>query len=148
LYRRPHSRFVADFLGETNFIEGTVRESRDIELLVDTPCGPLLARGLSVASRRTGRVTLSIRPESLVIGAASAAAAAGATTTNSSAHPHNTIAAEHASTIYLGKSAQHRMKTTGGTELKALEGNPRTVPTKGERTTLTVDPDDVVVLGE
>ncbi len=142
LYRRPHSRFVADFLGETNFIEGTVRESRDIELLVDTPCGPLLARGLSVASRRTGRVTLSIRPESLVIGAATTG------TPSPNAHPHNTIAAEHASTIYLGKSAQHRMKTTGGTELKALEGNPRTVPTKGERTTLTVDPDDVVVLGE
>ena len=138
LYRRPHSRFVADFLGETNFIEGTVRESRDIELVVDTRCGPLLARGLSVASRRTGQVTLSVRPESLTI----------ATASGGRSGAPNTIAAEYASTIYLGKSAQHRMTTTGGVDLKILEGNPRTVPTKGERTILTVDPDDVVVLGE
>jgi iron(III) transport system ATP-binding protein len=138
LYRRPHSRFVADFLGETNFVEGTVRESRDIELVVDTRCGPLLARGLSVASRRTGQVTLSVRPESLTI----------ATASGGRSGAPNTIAAEYASTIYLGKSAQHRMTTTGGADLKILEGNPRTVPTKGERTILTVDPDDVVVLGE
>src|SRR2546428_725032 len=29
VYRRPRSKFVADFLGETNFIDGTVRELSD-----------------------------------------------------------------------------------------------------------------------
>ncbi|MBL9121572.1 MAG: ABC transporter ATP-binding protein [Phycisphaerae bacterium] len=136
LYRRPYTKFVADFLGETNFVPGTVKESRDIELLVDTPIGPLTARGLSTASRRSGAVTLSIRPETLQIGGRS----------------HNTIAAEHLSTIYLGKAAQHRLRAGNATatpiELKALEGNPREVPGPGERTTLSVDPEDVVVLGE
>ena len=97
LYRRPHTRFVADFLGETNFVPGTVRESRDVELLVDTPIGPIVARGLSTASRRSGEVTLSIRPECLRIGE----------------RGPNAIAAEHLATIYLGKAAQHRLRAGG-----------------------------------
>jgi iron(III) transport system ATP-binding protein len=132
LYRRPHTRFVADFLGETNFVDATVKESRDIELLLDTPFGPLTARGLSTKSKRSGNVTLSIRPEALKIGQRGA----------------NTISADYLSTIYLGKSAQHRLRTISGVELKALEANPREVPMKGEKTTLAVDPDVVVVLGE
>ena len=136
LYRRPHTRFVADFLGETNFVAGTVRESREIELVVETALGPLVARGLSTASRRSGDVTLSIRPETLRIGERGT----------------NTILAEHAATLYLGKAAQHRMRAGNASapaiDIKALEGNPRETPRPGERTTLSVDPEDVVVLGD
>jgi iron(III) transport system ATP-binding protein len=135
LYRRPHSRFVADFLGETNFVEGTVVAAEGASITVETRLGRLLAHGLTDRSRRSGTVTLSIRPESLRFeGSASGRV--------------NAISAEHAGSIYLGKVAQHRLTAGGGLELKALETNPRTVPEPGERAMLAVDPDDVVVLGD
>ena len=35
IYRRPRTRFVADFIGRANFVEATVRDRRDGHLIVD-----------------------------------------------------------------------------------------------------------------
>jgi iron(III) transport system ATP-binding protein len=64
IYDRPQTKFVADFVGTTNFVDGNVR-SRDAEngyYLIDTEIGPL--RSFSVEAVRPGdAVVLSIRPE-------------------------------------------------------------------------------------
>jgi iron(III) transport system ATP-binding protein len=64
IYERPQTKFVADFVGTTNFVDGTVR-SREAEegyYLIDTEIGPL--RSFSVEAVRPGDpVVLSIRPE-------------------------------------------------------------------------------------
>jgi len=67
LYARPASRFVAGFVGETNFIDGTVDEvrpgrvtlKRGAILLPGVPVGPDLEAGR--------RAVCSIRPEKLVL---------------------------------------------------------------------------------
>ncbi|MFO0827704.1 MAG: ABC transporter ATP-binding protein [Phycisphaerales bacterium] len=134
LYRRPESRFVADFLGETNFVRGRIRSFESGRATVDTPFGPLVASGLTASSPSSGDVTLSLRPEALTLDATR-------TSTNS-------IAVRRVSTIYLGKVAQHRVRTSDGTELKILELNPQPHDSPDEALSLRIEPDDVVVLAD
>ncbi len=63
IYERPTCRFVADFIGETNFIDGQVKESGDGYALIETPEGYQL-RGCAQRAPTVGSTaTLSIRPE-------------------------------------------------------------------------------------
>ncbi len=64
IYERPQSQFVADFVGTTNFVDGTVRsvDAEDRYYVIDTELGAL--RSYSVEAVRPGqKVILSIRPE-------------------------------------------------------------------------------------
>jgi iron(III) transport system ATP-binding protein len=64
IYERPQTKFVADFVGTTNFVDGTVRQAvgSDGQYIIDTELGPL--QSYSVESVRPGQaVVLSIRPE-------------------------------------------------------------------------------------
>ncbi|MHC4991966.1 MAG: TOBE domain-containing protein [Planctomycetota bacterium] len=48
--------------------------------------------------------------------------------------------------VYLGEVAQHRVEVSGGTILKILEINPAARGEVGDRATLSVHPDQVVIL--
>ncbi len=64
IYERPQTQFVADFVGTTNFVDGTVlaRDMEDRYYLIDTELGAL--RSYSVDTVQPGqKVILSIRPE-------------------------------------------------------------------------------------
>jgi spermidine/putrescine transport system ATP-binding protein len=69
IYERPNCRFVADFIGETNFLSGKViaiesqSSGGDYTFAIQTEQG-IVARGVSERSISIGtNVTLSIRPE-------------------------------------------------------------------------------------
>jgi iron(III) transport system ATP-binding protein len=75
LYRRPASRFVADFLGEANFIDGHVTSAGAVAE-IRTPAGILRSPGAGLAAG--GAVTCCIRPEQIrIVPGGAAAAAAG-----------------------------------------------------------------------
>jgi ABC-type Fe3+/spermidine/putrescine transport system ATPase subunit len=59
IYFNPRTAFVADFIGTTNFLPGTIED------------GKVLVGGQSVAGRpgRSGACTVAVRPESLSLGA-------------------------------------------------------------------------------
>ena len=64
VYERPHNKFVADFVGSTNFVDGSVVSQTTDEgyYLIDTELGRLRAH--SIEALRTGaKALLSIRPE-------------------------------------------------------------------------------------
>ncbi len=63
-YTRPVSRFVASFLGDSNFIPGTVREAENGRCVVETAVGPLTGLALTSLERGAG-VTCAIRPEAI-----------------------------------------------------------------------------------
>ena len=68
VYKRPNNQFVAHFLGETNFIPGTVIATKDNEICVKTAIGDY--RGLWHLKEEAipdigENVILSIRPEAL-----------------------------------------------------------------------------------
>ena len=63
IYERPTCKFVADFIGETNFIDGTVVENGGDYATIATPEG-LRLRGITPRPVKLGEpATLSIRPE-------------------------------------------------------------------------------------
>src|SRR5262249_2145659 len=76
VYRSPANRFVADFIGETNWFSGTVRANGGGDVTVETDAGAFRA----VAPRAPGvgkKVWLGFRPEAVVIGPGEANSLAG-----------------------------------------------------------------------
>ena len=134
LYERPNSRFIAGFLGETNLVEGTVEGAAGADRMaqVRTPIGTLRAH-VPEALARSGTVTLSIRPEAMVLMRGDTHASTGA----------DVIGATITSTTYLGAVAHHEV-AVGGISLRVLETNPRVPARAGETVRLAVSPDQVV----
>ncbi len=67
IYRRPRTRFVADFIGRANFVEGTVRDRRAGQLVIEA-LGTTLTVAAPEADVGPGSVvTLLIRPEMVEI---------------------------------------------------------------------------------
>lgn len=64
IYERPATSFVADFIGSTNFIDGTVRGMSGDELVVDTSIGQLRVEARQNLAQNSN-ISLSIRPEDL-----------------------------------------------------------------------------------
>ncbi|MDQ0287895.1 ABC transporter ATP-binding protein [Oligosphaera ethanolica] len=130
LYRRPASAFIANFIGETNFVSGTIKERSATGVLVETPCG-LIRSSLSPEWAREGQdVLLSLRPEALSIGEGG----------------DNTLSAVLRESTYLGEIANHVAEVAGGVELSFCELNPVSGGRAGEQVTLSVRASDVVVL--
>jgi iron(III) transport system ATP-binding protein len=67
IYRRPATRFVADFIGRANFVEATVREWRDGQLVLDALGAALTAPAPAAPFRPGEAATLVVRPEMIEI---------------------------------------------------------------------------------
>ena len=134
LYERPHSTFIAGFLGETNLLPGTVSAAptADGTVEVRTALGALRAWSAEPPAQGS-TITLSIRPEAMTLMRGDAQPPAGA----------DVIAGRIASTTYLGAVAHHEIEASGA-RLRILETNPRVPARQGEQVRLAVSPDQVV----
>jgi ABC-type Fe3+/spermidine/putrescine transport system ATPase subunit len=135
MYRRPNSRFVADFLGDTNFLPAILVRSDASEALYKTAAGDL-ASTVAPFPKAT-ELSLSLRPEALRMIAPNAT------------QERNMLAGVVTSSIYLGGHAQHevRLANTDAT-VRVSELNPKNPPAIGDRVVLAIDTDDVVPLAE
>jgi iron(III) transport system ATP-binding protein len=131
LYRQPSSRFVAEFLGETNLIPAKIVRVTEQGVEVETAAGRLTAR--SPVPQGAGKpgdlVLVSLRPEALV-----PAAAPGP----------NTLAARIMESTYLGEVAQHDLELPGGVVVKMAVLNPGAV--RAGVSHVRVVPEDVVMV--
>jgi len=134
IYERPASRFVADFLGETNFMPAVVSGTDNGSVRLETAAGELRSTAGLGESPTRGNVTCSIRPEALRVVDAPA--------------EHNAMVGKRLETIYLGEMAQHLVEVEEGTVLKVFELNPSHFGQPGDTLHLTVPPDDVVLLAD
>jgi spermidine/putrescine transport system ATP-binding protein len=66
IYEHPADRFVAGFIGETNFIEGDILSVAGGMARVRLCCGPEITARAKDGGPQGGRVTVVIRPEQLV----------------------------------------------------------------------------------
>ena len=66
IYERPASRFVADFVGNSNLLPGVVEELDESLVVVSTEMGRLRARGPKSLARGS-QVELCVRPEHVTI---------------------------------------------------------------------------------
>jgi iron(III) transport system ATP-binding protein len=134
LYRRPANRQIADFLGETNFVEGTIRSAEGGERVLDSPIGTLCSR--DGAAPRAGRCTISIRPEALY----PPTAADGDV---------NVFSGRVIERVYLGEAVLVTLavgRATLRANVSERAGSPPLEP--GAEIQLMVDPRDVVLLEE
>ena len=136
IYRRPVSRFVADFVGETNFLEAEVVALQGAGLVAQAgECRFEAARAMGFKPGE--RVTLSIRPEAWRLDGQTPGAAV------------NLLHGQIRESLYLGEMAQYQVAAPsiggGAPILKAYEMNPRAVAAQGP-CVLKVAAEDVVVL--
>ena len=118
LYRRPKNRFVAAFLGETNFIRARVDaivEGDPPTASLRTDAGTLEALLDGARPARGDAVTLSIRPESFRLRPLKEAGA-------ESCGPELVGRRRH--TTYLGEIAQHEVELGGDVRVRVSELNP------------------------
>lgn len=137
VYVRPANRFVAQFIGETTFVEGTVKALCGDTLRVNTTAGEWVARTSGETPPEIGQtVWLSIRPEGIQLH------------TEKRTGEMNVFDGAMFGTVYLGETAQHEIEITGGICLKALEVRPRRIARDGAREAVRffVDPGDIQVL--
>tara|TARA_Y100001954_G_scaffold225912_1_gene267083 strand:+ start:201 stop:1298 length:1098 start_codon:yes stop_codon:yes gene_type:complete len=137
LYDRPCNRFVANFLGETNFIPAQIIGREDGAVVLDSPLGKLHSTTYTDNLPQTGNVTCSIRPETITV----------ATGEPNSAFA-NRFQAKQQQTIYLGELAQHLMGVSDDLAIKRFELNPRTPRPAGTDMKLQVASQDVVILSD
>ncbi len=109
VYQRPRTRFVADFVGVSNFIRGTVRETREKGVTVTLG-------NLGDARARSGEdlpagsaVLVSVRPESLVLAR------------DGTECRENVLEATIEEMIYLGPIVQVVVRLKDGTALQCQD---------------------------
>ncbi len=134
LYRRPRDRFVADFIGETNFIEGEVVHAEAGAALVRTAVGEFhgALADPAVLPGAGAKVVVSIRPECLRLLEDPA--------------EENCVTGRIGQVAYFGEVAHYEFEVAGQ-RLRICELNPRSWEGRREKTHYAyADPDDVVVL--
>lgn len=139
VYLRPNSRFVAGFIGETNFVEGEVTAAGKDGITVRTAVGVLTSEAEPPEPLHAGdRVVVSVRPEVVRVGEAPG-------------DSPNAFDGRIHDTVYLGEVAQHQVSLDGAegaqVTLKAYEMNPKIVARDTvESARVWIDASDVVVL--
>ncbi len=139
IYDRPLTPFVADFIGDMNFLVGEVAEAADGGFAVDAGSG-IVVRGRGHAVKGN-RVRVGIRPERMV----AVAGASGGTA--------NSATAEVITKMYLGDQLQIVAKLASGGNVVVREQRVSADPAldtihPGDRIALSWDEAAPLLLGE
>lgn len=134
IYNRPATRFVADFLGEANFIDGQVLAPGK-PVRIETPAGELLGESWDAED---GHVTCCVRPERIeIVPPEQAVPAPG----------RCVLTATVVSQIYLGETGQYLCRLRNGALWKvSLLSSARKPLTDGSDVALVINPADVICL--
>jgi len=126
VYEHPTSKFVADFIGVSSFLSGTIVERASHATSVKIESGEILTS--SRAAPAGDQVIVAIRSERIRL----------LPTTEQTA---NSIAAKIASGIYLGSKWQYLVETKTGTmRIETIDAAP------GEQVRLGFAPEDLILL--
>jgi iron(III) transport system ATP-binding protein len=140
LYTRPESAFVAQFIGGTNLLRGTLEEVGDL-LTVETSAGIVRAKNGVQGIERGESVFCSVRPESVQL------KPAAESSDIPSPHTTNHLLAEVQSIMYLGDNEQYSLRLADSVTMHAVEYNPTKRKAQvGDRVALQFDAQAVVVL--
>jgi iron(III) transport system ATP-binding protein len=132
IYRKPKTRFVADFIGRANFVESTVRDAVNGQLVVDA-LGTTMTVAAPDGGPRVGQsATLVVRPEMVEID-----------------HPEAQMEGIVRVVNYLGNVVEYHVDV-GGQLLALVESDPRhtTIHPEGDSVRLRFLEDCLYVLPE
>ncbi|MGQ0549960.1 MAG: ABC transporter ATP-binding protein [Armatimonadota bacterium] len=124
IYRRPSNAWVAEFIGLSNFIRGTVAGRQDGALAVRTAAGTFSCTG-----EAAGDVMICVRPESLHFGGQ---------------HP-NRLSAVVRERVFLGNLLDYQVEGPGGLRLR-VQADPSRMFAPGAAVELGFSPADAWVV--
>lgn len=115
LYERPSNAFVADFIGENNFIAGTVDQIENETAIVTVPTGEKVRAQAADGIAAGQQAKLSVRPEKLFI--------------LPSTHSYdNHMKAEFVTRHYVGDFIRYYFKLPDGSEINVKVLNDQSAP--------------------
>jgi ABC-type Fe3+/spermidine/putrescine transport system ATPase subunit len=130
LYEAPRSRFVADFLGDSNFLEATVTGPAPAGRHRVRTAGGLELQGVGPGALAAGQaITVAVRPEKLV-------------PTDAPAPDANVAKGVVEELIYAGDATRYRVAlgADGALTVKLANRRATRAPAPGEAVTLAWDP--------
>ncbi|MBI3158010.1 MAG: ABC transporter ATP-binding protein [Chloroflexi bacterium] len=139
VYERPNSRYVADFIGETNFIDGVLKTPGG-GTAVEVECaGGLSVQAVGGAGLPAGAaVTVAVRPERIAI--------------NRGFDNMNCFAGQVTDLVYIGTDTYYTVRLEGGQALRVREQNAdpteRVLANVGDKVQVTLKAESAVVLVE
>ncbi|WP_027687350.1 ABC transporter ATP-binding protein [Rhizobium leguminosarum] len=129
VYEKPLTRFAAEFLGDSNFLSGTV-ENGAVRLADGS-----LVKSTSALPTTGSTVTLAVRPEKMSISSGNA--------------DENTMKARITTVIYAGPVLSYHLQTADGLPLKLFAQNrDGTVLSEGDNITLHWAADHTVAVAD
>jgi len=111
IYDMPTERFVANFIGETNFLEGEVAGAAGGAVQVKLASGATLPAGVPEGFVPKGKVTIVIRPEHASVVPEGEGAVFAGTVSN---------------VVYFGTDTHYYIALDGGDEFMVRQQNSRT----------------------
>jgi spermidine/putrescine transport system ATP-binding protein len=109
IYERPASKYVADFIGETNFIDGVVKGQKDSTVEIDLPGTGLICVESSRSFTSGQQVSVAVRPEKLRL--------------NTQMENGNNLQGRVEDVIYIGTDTHYGVRFAGGQKVRVREQN-------------------------
>jgi spermidine/putrescine transport system ATP-binding protein len=138
IYEHPNCKFVADFIGDTNFLEGVVREKEGAQVRVEVGNNVSLWAITPKPIERGAQVSVTVRPEKMHIRAGAEAA--------------NELKGHVTSVVYIGTDTHYGVTLPDGQEIRVREQNSaadsRFLAREGEPVAVRFAPEAARVLTE
>lgn len=132
IYQHPANPFVASFVGETNFISGSIKEISEGKATIETEIGILHSENIHQEFTLGQEVECSIRPETIRLGGNAAV---------------NQLAAIVGTITYLGRTEEYELRIADTLKLKAIIHNPGTDAIKeGDSVIISIPPESIIPL--
>ena len=112
IYEQPNSRWVAEFIGDVNLIEGRVASAAPQETVVTAFDGARLRLSQACGAGAGATVWIALRPEKIRIATERPADTA-----------ENCVGGRVADIGYLGDVSTYKVRLAGGTVMKATVAN-------------------------
>jgi spermidine/putrescine transport system ATP-binding protein len=139
IYEHPNCKFVADFIGDTNFLDGQVTEKNGAQVWVELGAGGGIWATTPQPIERGQRVSVTVRPEKMHMGSASAT------------RP-NELQGRVTSVVYIGTDTHYGVTLANGQEVRVREQNSsaesRVLAKEGDAATVHFTPEAARVLTE
>lgn len=126
IYERPNCRFVADFIGETSFLAGTIASQTGSVTKVDLPGGLSLTANSGTTAPVGAEVSVAIRPEKIHIRPMPGMA--------------NQFPGHVVSVVYIGTDTHYGVNLSNGQHVRVREQNsaPGSTPLAAEGDAVTI----------
>lgn len=109
IYERPASKYVADFIGETNFIDGIVKKQNGSTVEVELDGTGMICVESSRMFTNGQQVSVAVRPEKLRL--------------NTAMKDGNNLQGRVEDVIYIGTDTHYGVRLAGGQKVRVREQN-------------------------